>query len=191
VEGGNGKQNYSTLAEQDIHGRGYLPPGRKTVKCKWVFKIKYNPNGMINKYKARLVAQGDMQKADLDFKKTYMPVVQMNSTRLLLAITTQLNLFTLHIDISNAYLYGKMDIDIYMTQPLKFINTRHPDYIYLLNKSLYSIKQTGRIWHATIQEHILEIGFTSSTADPCIFVKELEKLIALSLHCTSTCTGLE
>jgi Reverse transcriptase (RNA-dependent DNA polymerase) len=48
-----------------------LLPERKAVKCKWVFKIKYNSDGMIDKYKAHLIARGDMQKADLDFKKTY------------------------------------------------------------------------------------------------------------------------
>jgi Reverse transcriptase (RNA-dependent DNA polymerase) len=100
-----------------------LPPRRKAVKCKWVFKIKYNLNGTINKYKTCLVTRRDMQKVDLDFKKTYVPVAWMNSICLLLPITTQLNLFTLHIDISNAYLHREMDIDIYIIQPLEFIDT--------------------------------------------------------------------
>jgi Reverse transcriptase (RNA-dependent DNA polymerase) len=128
-----------------------------------------------------------MQKTDLDFKEKYAPVVWMNSTHLLLTIT-------LHINISNTYLHGEMNIDIYMTQPPEFINTRHPDYICLLNKSLYDIKQVGRIWHATIREHILEMGFTSSTADLCIFVKELENgdCTFIMLHVDDfVCAGLE
>jgi Reverse transcriptase (RNA-dependent DNA polymerase) len=117
---------------------------RKVVKCKWVFKIKYNFDEMIDKYKVRLIVWEDMQKTDLNFKKTYAPVARMNSTRLLFTITMQLNLFTLHINISNTYLYEEW-IDIYMTQPLEFINIWHSNYVCLLNKSLYSIKWVGRI----------------------------------------------
>jgi Reverse transcriptase (RNA-dependent DNA polymerase) len=71
-----------------------LPSERKAIKCKWVFKIKYNSDGMIDKYKTHLVARRDMQKADLDFKKIYVPVAA-HVFYLLLLCNLIYSLFTL------------------------------------------------------------------------------------------------
>ena len=65
-----------------------LPPGEKTVGCKWVFTVKYTPTGLINRYKARLVAQGFSQVPGDDYLETFSPTIRAESLRILLAIGT-------------------------------------------------------------------------------------------------------
>lgn len=64
----------------------WLPPGRKKVGNKWVFTVKYTPTGLIDYFKARLVAQGFLQKRGLDYEETFLPTLWADSLRLLLAV---------------------------------------------------------------------------------------------------------
>lgn len=83
-----------------------LPPGRKPVKSKWVFKLKLKSTGEIERYKARLVACGYSQKAGVDYKETFGPVVRTDSIRLLLILANQFDLDILQMDVKTAFLYG-------------------------------------------------------------------------------------
>ena len=81
-----------------------LPSGRKAIGCKWVFKVKYHPNRSIERYKARLVAQGFFQVHRVYYIETFAPTIRRKSLRIFLAITTLLGMIILQMDVIGAYL---------------------------------------------------------------------------------------
>ena len=94
-----------------------LPQGKKTIKTRWLFKIKRNSNNEPERFKARLVAKGYNQEHGIDYEETFAPVVKQQSLRLLLAIAINQGLIIHQIDISTAFLYGELEEDIYVEPP--------------------------------------------------------------------------
>ena len=94
-----------------------LPEGRKTVSCKWVFKVKQDKDGNIDRYKGRLVVREFSQEDGIDYFETFSPVVRLDSIRALLAIAVQQAMNVHHMDVVTAFLNGHLDEEIYMEQP--------------------------------------------------------------------------
>ena len=101
------------------------------------------------RYKARLVAQGFTQRPGIDFDETYSPVMSGITFRYLISLAVYKGLSMHHMDVVTAYLYGSLDSDIYMKVPegIEIPNKNHNCNIYCvkLQKSLYGLKQSGRI----------------------------------------------
>lgn len=112
-----------------------LPPNRKPITSKWVFKIKTKANGTLDKYKARLVARGFTQIQGIDYMETFAPVVKLNSIKVLLALATQFNFEIHQLDVKTAFLNGYIDEDIYMIIPEGLL-TSSSDQVCKLLKSL-------------------------------------------------------
>ena len=93
-----------------------LPKNRKTVGCKWVYKLNKGADDTISKYKARLVAKGFSQEAGIDFHEIFSPVVKIVSIRMVLALVALLNLELEQLDVKTAFLHGDLDEEIYMEQ---------------------------------------------------------------------------
>lgn len=96
---------------------GYGLEDRKPLKLKWDFKMKRNEDDSI-KYKERLVAKGYAQSYGVDYVETYSPVVKYNTIRYLLAMAVREDLKIIHMDVTTAYLNGKLDEDIFV-EPLE------------------------------------------------------------------------
>jgi hypothetical protein len=93
------------------------PEGKHIVSCKWVWRIKTKPDGSIECYKARLVAQGFTQTRGVDFNETFTPVTRLDTLRLLAATAAQREWEFRQIDIKTAYLYGELEEEVYMAVP--------------------------------------------------------------------------
>lgn len=101
-----------------------LPPGRKPIQSKWIFKIKRNEDGHIERYKARLVVKGCSQRKDFDYKETYAPVTRLTTIRVLLSLINKRKLFAVQLDVKNAFLHGTIKEEIYMMQPEGFLDRK-------------------------------------------------------------------
>ena len=91
-----------------------LPAGRKTVRCKWVFKKKMNADGTVARYKARLCAKGFTQQYGLDYMDTFSPTVSFTTLRLLFQLAVQYGLDIQQTDVDSAFLYADLQEEIYM-----------------------------------------------------------------------------
>jgi Reverse transcriptase (RNA-dependent DNA polymerase) len=106
------KEELEALRRRNVFKLTDLPKGCKTIGCRWVFDIKSD-----GRKKARFVAQGFSQVEGIDFNELFSPVVRFESVRSILALSTLENYYCVGADVCNAYLYGKLDEEIYMRQP--------------------------------------------------------------------------
>ncbi|KAG8481596.1 hypothetical protein CXB51_026522 [Gossypium anomalum] len=150
-----------------------LPKGKKTVRCKWVFKKKEGTPGVEEpKYKARLVAKGYSQVPGVDFTDVFSPVVKHSSIRALLGIVTMHDLELEQLDVKTAFLHGELEEDIYMQQPEGFTVSKKEDYVCLLKKSLYGLKQSPRQWYKRFDSFMTSHDFKRSSFDSCVYFKK-------------------
>jgi len=167
------------------------------VGSRWVFKIKRNSDGSIQRYKSRLVAQGYTQVEGVDYNEVYSPVARFSAIRSLLAVANA-NDYEIHqMDVATAFLNGTLDYEIYMEQPIGFVDPDRPDWICKLKKSIYGLKQSARCWNTTLDEYLTKEGYKKSEAEDCIYTKfePHGKLIILAVYVDdvipiSNCTRL-
>jgi len=145
-----------------------LPKGRRRVGCRWVFEVKYTPNGLIDRFKARLVAKGFSQTHGSDYTDTFSPTIKMDSLRALLAIAAANNWPIEQMDVISAYLAGVLDEDIYMTPPEGL--GLPEDFTVQVIKALYGLKQSGRIWYKRIRDLLKSLGLERTDSDWSVFV---------------------
>ena len=81
-----------SIQRKNVLHPAQLPRGRKLLKTKWVYRVKYGVSGELKSYKARLVCCGYAQIFGVDFDETYSPVIRLTILRLLFAISAQLGL---------------------------------------------------------------------------------------------------
>ena len=98
-----------------------LLKGQKPVGSRWVFKVKTNADGSIERCKARLVAQGYSQKEGLDYDETFSPVVRSESVRSAIALAAMNGLSLHQMDVTTAFLHGDLEEVVYMKQPKGFV----------------------------------------------------------------------
>ncbi|KAI1005456.1 hypothetical protein K3495_g2757 [Podosphaera aphanis] len=154
------------------------PKDHNVVGSKWGFKIKHKADGSIERYKARLVAKRFSQQPGTDNDDTYAPVARYDSLRLLLALTAHKGWKPRQLDVKSAFLYGKLDREIYMEIPDGF---KEPGKCYLLRKSIYGLKQSPLVWYDTLSNVLNKGGFASTNFDPCVFTN-FEKQIFLAIY---------
>ena len=140
------------------------------ITCKWVFTIKYHPDGTISHNKARLVARGFTQAYDIDYTETFSLVARLNYVRVLLSLAVN-QAWSLHqLDVSNDVLYDNLEEQVFMEQALGYVAQGESSKVCFLQRAIYGLKQSPRAWFAKFSSLLFAFGFTSCMTDPTVLI---------------------
>ncbi|GJU15583.1 putative ribonuclease H-like domain-containing protein [Tanacetum coccineum] len=156
-----------------------LPLGNKEIGTKWVFKNKRDERSIVVKNKARLVAQGHRQEEGINYDEVFVPVAIIKAIRLFLAFASYKGFLVYQMDVKSAFLYGKIEEEVYVPQPPGFVDPAHPNKVYKVVKALYGLHQAPKAWYETLSSFLLENGFRRGTIDKTLFIKKNKSDIML------------
>ncbi|KAL0455649.1 UNVERIFIED_CONTAM: Retrovirus-related Pol polyprotein from transposon RE1 [Sesamum latifolium] len=175
------RQELDALEQNDTWEVVALPPGKKAIGNKWVYKLKLKADGSIDRYKARLVAKGYNQVEGVDYIDRFSPVAKAVTVRVFLALASSYGWPVHQVDINNAFLHGFLDEDIYMQAPAGYVVPKGK--VCKLKRSLYGLKQASRQWNLELTAKLLAFGFHQSVHDHCLFIKHTDvRMIALLVY---------
>ena len=140
----------------------------RIIGCSWKYKIKRDGSGAIVKYKACLVASGDMQ--DLDYASVFAPTVRYTALCVLLALACYHDLEIVQMDIITAFLDANVTSGVYMEQSEGYHKpfSNYIRLVYKFDKALYVIREAPRAWNALFTSWLCSFGFTQSLVDPTV-----------------------
>ncbi|GJU66756.1 putative ribonuclease H-like domain-containing protein [Tanacetum coccineum] len=150
-----------------------LPYGKKAIGTKWVYRNKKDERGVVVRNKARLVAQGHRQEEGIDYDEVFAPVARLEAIRIFLAFASYMGFIVYQMDVKSAFLYGKIDEEVYVSQPPGFQDPKYPQKVYKVVKALYGLHQAPRAWYATLSTFLLKNGYRRGTIDKTLFLKKL------------------
>ncbi|KAK9062637.1 hypothetical protein SSX86_019825 [Deinandra increscens subsp. villosa] len=153
------------------------PTDANVVGSKWLFRTKLRADGSLDRYKARLVAQGFSQVPGLDFSHTFSPVVKATTIRTVLSLATMYDWKLHQLDVNNAFLHGTLSEEVFMEQPPGFIDQNFPHHVCRLNKAIYGLKEAPRAWFQRLSAFLLANGFVCSRANPSLFIFKCDTCI--------------
>ncbi|GJV74956.1 putative ribonuclease H-like domain-containing protein [Tanacetum coccineum] len=122
-----------------------LPYGKKAIGTKWVYRNKKDERGVVVRNKARLVAQGHRQEEGIDYDEVFAPVARLEAIRIFLAFASYMGFVVYQMDVKSAFLYGKIDEEVYVSQPPGFQDPKYPKKVYKVVKALYGLHQAPRL----------------------------------------------
>ncbi|GKB24121.1 putative ribonuclease H-like domain-containing protein [Tanacetum coccineum] len=148
-----------------------LPNGKRAIGTKWVFRNKKDERGIVIKNKARLVAQGYTQEEGIDYDEVFAPVSRIEAIRLFLAYASFKDFMVYQMDVKSAFLYGKIEEEVYVCQPPGFEDPDFPDRVYKVEKALYGLHQAPKAWYETLSTYLLDNRFQRGKIDKTLFIR--------------------
>nr|GEZ35543.1 copia protein [Tanacetum cinerariifolium] len=127
---------------------------------KWGFRKKIDERGIVMRNKARMVAQGHTQEEGIDYDEVFLPVAMIKAIRLFLAYASFKDFMVYQMDVKSAFLYEKIEKEVYVCQPTGFEDLDFLDKVYKVEKALYRLHQAPRACHDKyVAENLKKYGF--------------------------------
>ncbi|WZZ70893.1 hypothetical protein YC2023_082263 [Brassica napus] len=159
----------NAMIKNDTWFESELPKGKKAVTSKWIFTIKYLPDGTIDRKKTRLVARGYTQTYGEDYIDTFAPVAKLHTIRIVLSLAVNLEWELWQMDVKNAFLQGELEDEVYMYPPPGLEHLVQPGNVLRLKKAIYGLKQSPRAWYNKLSTTLNGRGFKKSELDHTLF----------------------
>lgn len=150
---------------------------RKPTKSRWVYTIKYNRDGTVERYKSRFVVCGYSQRQGIDYDRAFSATLRSSSFRMLLSIAAGRHLKLTQFDVKNAFTQANMDdVDLFVEPPegkefqeFETVNGKQYSKLLYLKRALYGTKQASRLWQEELRKFLTGLHFIQSKADPCVY----------------------
>ncbi|GJZ48115.1 putative ribonuclease H-like domain-containing protein [Tanacetum coccineum] len=146
---------------------------------KKVYRNKKDERGIVIRNKARLVAQGYTQEEGIDYDEVFAPVARIKAIRLFLPYASFNDFIVYQMDVKSAFLYGKIEEEVYVCQPPGFEDLEFPDRVYKVEKALYGLHQAPRAWYETLSTYLLDNEFQRGQIDKNLFINRIKSNILL------------
>uniref|UniRef100_A0AAV1VL46 Reverse transcriptase Ty1/copia-type domain-containing protein n=1 Tax=Peronospora matthiolae TaxID=2874970 RepID=A0AAV1VL46_9STRA len=176
-------EELDALEANDVWKIVVPPRNAHVLHNKWVYKTKTDANGNIERCKARLVVCGNDQVFGIDYNLTFAAVMDLVTVKLILVLSKRWNVPARHGDVPYAYVKAEKEehLDIFMKVPKGMQITKEElqgfgvessgEVALLLKKSLYGLKQAGRLWSKLLHSKLTENGYKQCTKDMCQYYK--------------------
>nr|GEU69649.1 hypothetical protein [Tanacetum cinerariifolium] len=132
-----------------------LPYGKRAIGTTCIDRNNKVERGIMVRKKARLVAQGYTQEDGVDYDEVFAPVARIEAIRLFLAYASFKDFIVYQMDVKSAFLYGRIEEEVYVCQPSGFEDLEFTDKVYKVEKALYGLHQAPRAW-STRKEMCIE-----------------------------------
>lgn len=153
------------------------------VGSRWIYKVKKEPDGGIDKHKAIFVSKGFSQVEGIDYEETFAPIERYSSIRSILALATQMGWKIHHMDVNTTFLNGFIEEEVYIEQPEGFDTFNRELNVCRIERVLYGLKQSPHAWYTEIDSYFTRLGFTKSEADENLYHIVVEgKLFIIVLY---------
>ncbi|CAM8944651.1 unnamed protein product [Rhodiola kirilowii] len=128
------KEELMSIEKNNTWSLVNLPQGNKVIGVKWIFRSKFDENGNLDKYKAKLVAKGYSQQFGIDYQEVFAPVARIETVRTIVAQDVQLEWRIHQLDVKSAFLHGDLLEEIYVEQSQGFVVKGSEDKVYKLQR---------------------------------------------------------
>ena len=135
------------------------PKDKKVVGCRWIYTVKYQSDGTLDRYGARLVAKGYTDTYGIDYEETFAPVAKMNTVRIILSLTTHFGWKMHKFHVKNAFLHGSLEEEVYMEISPGYGVINEGNRVCKLKKTLYGLKQSPRAWFGRFTQLMVSLGY--------------------------------
>nr|GEY36153.1 retrovirus-related Pol polyprotein from transposon TNT 1-94 [Tanacetum cinerariifolium] len=131
----------------------------------------YDDEGMVTNFN-NLETTGHRQEEGIDYDEVFAPVARIEAIRIFLAFASYMGFIVYQMDVKSAFLYGKIDEEVYVSQPLGFVDPKFPNKVYKVVKALYGLHQAPRAWYATLSTFLEKNRYRRGAIDKTLFIKQ-------------------
>ncbi|GJT82822.1 putative ribonuclease H-like domain-containing protein [Tanacetum coccineum] len=163
---------FAYFLSQEEQKRIFKALSHRAISTKWVFRNKKDERGIVIRNKVRLVSQGHTQEEGIDYDEVFSPVARTEAIRLFLAYAFFMGFMVYQMYMKSAFLYGQIEEEVYVCQPLGFEDPDYPDMVYKVIKALYGLHKAPRAWYETLANYLLGNGFHRGKIDQKLFIKK-------------------
>ena len=155
----------ASLKENNSYEEVPLPAGANLIGSRWVYAVKLELDGQEH-HKARFVAKGFSQIAEEDYLDTFAPTARKTTVRMVIQEAVNQDMVTHQMDFNTAFLNADLDVDIFIKPPDGYTTNQN---VWKLNKGLYGLKQSSRLWNTLLDKFLCNNKFTRSMTDNCLY----------------------